>query len=349
MPADCFFLDVAQGASQIICLGDRRAIVIDGGPSAEIPLVLLSRYVDTIEALIVSHNDADHQRGVGEILQQYRGSVKQLYFLEDRPLDEIGLYRLAKELLEDKSISECRRLERNKNYHTLYDDKNADLSLELLFPDFLDNLTSQDGGDSNSTSAVLALHCGTSRITFSGDATIAAWQTIHSRVGGPVRSDVFVVPHHGGVVWPTQQRGESALQYEKRVRGNLQWLFAIAFPSDFAVVSVGSSNQYDHPREWVIEELRRSDATVLCTQITLRCANDLERVRELGVRAIRQPSRSTKDHDQQNGRSRNVACAGTVTATIHPNQVIIERISEHQSGVDNLAKSTFGHPLCRRY
>jgi beta-lactamase superfamily II metal-dependent hydrolase len=218
MPADCFFLDVGQGTSQVICLGGKRAIVIDGGPSAEIPLILLCRYVDTIEALFVSHNDADHHRGVIQILQQYRGAIKQFYFLEDRPLDEIGLYRLAKELMEDKSIGECLRLERNENYHVLYKDEQADLYLELLFPTVMDNLGARTAGDSNSTSAVLALHCGKRRIVFSGDATIEAWQTINNRVGGPSPSDIFVVPHHGGIVWPERQRrspsGGSRLAFE---------------------------------------------------------------------------------------------------------------------------------------
>ena len=345
MPIECFFLDVGQGTSQVILLGDRRAIVIDGGPSAEIPLPFLDRYVDTIEALIVSHNDADHQRGAAQILLEYRDAIKHLHFLEDRPLDGIGIYRLAKEMLLHKSII---RLERNENYHLLYEDKTADLYLELLFPTYVDNLEARSAGDSNSTSAVLALHCGTRRIVFSADATITAWKSINHRLGGPSPSDIFVVPHHGGIVWSRQQGGESAPQYENRVRQDLRWLYTSAFPADFAVVSVGTSNPYDHPRQWVVEELRRANSTVLCTQITSQCAADLEQVRVLGAREVCQPCRSTKVRDQKDGVSRNVACAGTVLATLGPNEVVIRGVKDHQDWVDDLARTSFGQPLCRR-
>jgi hypothetical protein len=42
-----------------------------------------------------------------------------------------------------------------------------------------------------------------------------------------------------------------------------------------------------------------------------------------------------------------VACAGTVISEIGPDEVIVRQFAEHQYGVDALATSTSGHPLCR--
>lgn len=48
--AECWFLDVGQGTSNVILLGERRGIVIDCGRSARVPLHLLRRYVRRLAA-----------------------------------------------------------------------------------------------------------------------------------------------------------------------------------------------------------------------------------------------------------------------------------------------------------
>jgi hypothetical protein len=351
MPAECFFLDVAQGTSQIIYLGQGRAIVIDGGPSAGVPLTFLDENVETIVALIVSHNDADHHLGACGILTQYQGRIDKLYFLEDRRFDQIGLLHLARQMLRKGSLGELVRLERNENYHYLYRDEAAGLFLELLFPTFEDNLAARQRGGRNEASAVLALHCGSRRVVFSGDATLEAWRRIHDRLGGPLRADILTIPHHGGVIWPRPRPTEEPAQYESRVRDNLRWLYREACHCNHVVISVGSSNPFSHPHEWVVEELSRAKALVLCTQMTCQCADNLEEVRLVGIRPLRTLSRSTQKREvtRRTGRSRNVACAGTVVAEVGADSVLIAHLAEHQAGVDRLRSLPGGHPLCRRH
>ncbi|MFO0953732.1 MAG: MBL fold metallo-hydrolase [Isosphaeraceae bacterium] len=95
--AQCYFLDVGQGTSQVILLGDGRAVVIDGGPDADarVPLRLLTRHVRSLAALVVSHNDADHARGALPILNHFRFSLDRLCFLFDRPGEDVGLFAHA--------------------------------------------------------------------------------------------------------------------------------------------------------------------------------------------------------------------------------------------------------------
>ena len=115
--AVCYFLDVGEGTSNIVYLGDGlNAVVIDGGRSSRVPLQFLNRYVKTIEMLIVSHNDKDHQAGAFEILLNFQGRVKDLYFLQDRPFDRVGLFELAERILAERAIR-IRRLQERRTLH----------------------------------------------------------------------------------------------------------------------------------------------------------------------------------------------------------------------------------------
>ena len=346
--AECHFLDVGQGTSNVILLGGRRAIVIDCGVSGRIPLLLLRRYVDQIVALVVSHNDKDHHGGASAIIAAYPNAIDRVYFLQDRPVERIALYAIVKRALQERHLSaDPIRLERDDMRRVLFAEPASDLSLELLFPTFSDNLDAQYGGQPNETSAVLVLCCGKRRIVFPGDSSIGDWQRIHSRLGGPISADVLGVPHHGGNVTDRRRRGESYVEYEARIQKDLTWLYSAGVRCKFAVVSVGTNNQYGHPNAKAISVLRSSGAHVLCTQITPQCHDDLEQLRP-GVKRAEYPSQSRSGRDlTTGGKSRNVGCAGTVISEIGPDEVIVRQFADHQHGVNALATSTSGHPLCR--
>ncbi len=346
--AECYFLDVGQGTSNVILLGMRRAIVIDCGRSARVPLQLLRRYVDRIIALIVSHNDADHQGGASQVLAAYPRAIDQLYFLQDRPIEHLRLYALARqEYAAGNLVAPPRRLERQDHPLVIYEDAARDLSLELLFPTFLDNLGAQQSADPNATSAVLVLFCPSPRIIFPGDTTLEDWRRIRSRLGAPIPADLVAVPHHGGRVSPRQAASESSVDYQARVAREQRWLYSEAMRCSHAVLSVGTSNTYDHPRPETISALRQAGSVVMCTQLTPQCHSDPERLRP-GVIPPAVPSQSRRPIDTtQSGRSRNLACAGTVITEIDPTGVVIHRLPLHQAAVDHLVTAPGGHPLCR--
>lgn len=331
----------------MILLGQRRAIVIDCGRSAFVPLKLLRRYVDQIVALIVSHNDSDHHGGAADILAAYSGAVDQLYFLQDRPIEQLKLYATAKnELDAGNLLNPPIRLERQDGPRIIYQDRDAALSLQLLFPTFLDNLDAQVAGSANASSAVLLLSCGSRRVIYPGDAGIGEWRRINARIGETIPSDVIAVPHHGGNL-SKQGKRETDQQFATRMRDELDWLYRQAVRCDHALVSVGTINNYGHPKEAAIHALRAANVVVMCTQITRRCHDNLEALRPGVVRPIL-PARSRPGEDlSPSGRSRNVACASTVLVEIGPDRVAIQRLKEHQDAVDGLCLSPNGHPLCR--
>jgi beta-lactamase superfamily II metal-dependent hydrolase len=356
--ARCYFLDVGQGSSQVIALGRGRAIVIDGGPSAYVPIRLLNRYAnEAIVALIVTHNDSDHHHGALQILNQYRGKIGTLYLLQDRPIDHIGLLRVADELWDQGKLDVCRlelRPKRSRDGQTTSDDdigrilfRERDLELELLYPTFIDNARAQQQGDPNATSAVLALHAGKRRILFPGDATIAAWRSIRKRLGAPIPCDVLAVPHHGGLIGSEKRSDPDSLP------DDLRWLYSEAVRCRLAIISAGTGNPYDHPREDVIRAIGESSTPrppVLCTEITNRCC-DLARLVTArdGILPLPDSAFSRSGWSRAQGDRRHVACGGTIVAHVGSDEIIVERLAEHQAGIDEIQATGLGKPLCRRW
>ncbi|OAI43512.1 hypothetical protein AYO38_02595 [bacterium SCGC AG-212-C10] len=71
------FLDVGQGDSELISVGNER-LLIDGGPSATVILDRLAALgVTDIDAIVATHEDADHVRGLTSVLNQFQ--VERIY------------------------------------------------------------------------------------------------------------------------------------------------------------------------------------------------------------------------------------------------------------------------------
>lgn len=346
---ECFFLDVGQGICNIILLGERRAIVIDGGPSgistqarsSFVPLQLLTDYVDRIVALVVSHNDSDHHAGALRILEAYKGRIDGVWFLRDRPSQEIGLFAALQQHVRDDALSwhQIHRLEFDGLTSCIYSDSDRNMSLDILAPTMLDNLDAEASGSQNATSGIALLSFGARKLLFPGDATVEEWRSLFARLQAPVECEVVSVPHHGGSISRTSKAGGAV--------GDFTWLYEVAVTCRYAVVSVGTSNQHGHPDEEHIHAIRRSGATVLCTQLTSKCCDDPEQCRP-GVIRPTPPSSSRPNEDlTSGGNSRNVACFGTVIVEVGEHGVSVRRIDEHQRAVDNLSGLSTGHPVCR--
>ena len=332
---EVYFLDVGQGTCQIILLGNRRAIVVDCGVKVdELALRFLKRYgVETLEALIVSHSHEDHVGGAISILDEYQDRIEKLCFVQDDMFLKSRFWERVKEFILQGVLSQDQlfRLECNSQPQEIWSDGNA--SLATYSPTTGINLLAQSAGVQNATSAVLFFDVGNNRIVFAADSEIQQWRDIHARAG-TISCNVLAVPHHAGKLHQSSS--------------DLQWLFGQAIQPQVAVVSVGTSNNHNHPREDVIRALRACGASVLCTQITQQCCSNLEALRPAVLSPLTILGRSSATADlTKSGNSRNVACAGTVVATIDAQHVEIDRIAQHQAAVDRLASNAHGSPLCR--
>lgn len=101
--------------------------------------------------------------------------------------------------------------------------------------------------DANNTSIVLMITYGETRFLFTGDAEREAEQEILNR-GVDLSATVLKVGHHGS---------DTSTSYV--------WLNAIM--PQYAVISVGEGNSYDHPTDAVLSRFRDADVTVYRTDL----------------------------------------------------------------------------------
>lgn len=358
--AECYFLDVGQGASAAIDLGDGSAIVIDCGHSSRVLRELLHTrlQINRIAVLVLTHNHRDHIGGTPAVVREYRKLIDRICFQQDRDAANMESSEVIDFLAQERSqgnIPDPILLVLNDASRILYPlNENAKangVSLEILFPNVFQNLQGQASGNRNQTSGVLLLRCGNRRILFSGDAELNAWKAINEERTQPIECDVLAVPHHGGQIVRHTRSDENYTALHEAIRPDLDWLYRECIRCRYAIVSVGTSNPYPdrHPIPPHVQAICAAGGHVLCTQITQRCHDDLESLRPGVLSPLKYPghSQQTKALTSKN-ESRDVACAGTVLVQIGPDVVNVERSSEFRSAVVAKLPPPAGHPLCRQ-
>ncbi len=330
----CYFLDVGQGASHVISLGGGRALVIDTGRSSKVTLQKLDAIGATrIPVLALTHNDSDHAGGAGPIIAAYKSKIGKIYALVDREKDARVWEVINQEIYDGNLQSDVlHRLEADTRSRILYRDRSGAIQLSVVYPNMYENESRiRKGQNPNGTSAVLVLQAHDRRIVFGGDATLDAWKELHERLKAPLCSDVLSVPHHGSAAETSED--------------DLRRLYSEIIPTKNAVISVGSNNSHNHPDPDTIDALRKSGATVLCTQITTQCYDHIRTLPE-GTGFFRRSGTG-------------ITCAGTVVAEITETGIVVGTLDErdltsicktrlHQAAIDKLERCSTKRPLCRR-
>ncbi len=335
---ECWFLDVGQGSSSVIYLGDGEAIVIDCGPGrSKQTLRFLERYVDSIKALIFSHNDSDHINGAVGVLANFFDITERVYFLADGKHEKV--VGLLKTYDPERKLSTLRLEHAIDGRGVIYN--KGGIKLEVIYPGFTSTLKAEKAGSrrTNQTSAILKLTCGKKCVVFSGDATIEAWEHLSEKYlkEQPFRCDIMTIPHHGGKITP--QKNE--LDVQKK-------LYSEIIKPEYGIISVGSNNLYNHPCPGTISVLIESGVEVLCTQMTSQCCSDLEKIREAS-RIITQPSLSSREKKTTiSGKSKDIACLGTITAEVSPEEIKINQLKTHQQNKKAFSNITTFNSLCAR-
>jgi len=335
---ECWFFDVGQGTSSVIYLGEGQAIVIDCGPGrSKQALQFLHKHVSNIKALIFSHNDSDHINGATGILGNFVDIVEKIYFLADGKHEKVlGLLNTYD---PEKKIP-CERLEKSSSGRSVILNE-GNIKLEIIYPGFLSNLEAEHSGSrrANQTSAIIKLTCGEKCIIFSGDATIEAWERLAKEYlkEQPFECDVMTIPHHGGKI--TSGHNESKAQKK---------LYTKIIRPKYGIISVGTSNDDGHPCPETISAMIESGIEVLCTQMTPQCCNNLEEIRGVN-RIIAQPSLSSREKAKtQSGRSKNVACLGTISVEVNPKEININQLKTHRQNMELFRQIPTFKPLCSK-
>lgn len=227
-----YFFDVGQGDSVLIVTPQGRQVLVDGGPSSEGAVEALGGelafWYKSLDLVVLTHLDADHSRGLMEVLERYR--VKGVLVGSDgvdaplRPQWEAALKRSG---LEPVTVETGYRID-------LEPGSSPGVVLEVLNPQR--EQARPPRSDLNDNAVVLRLVYGETSFLLASDVEAKA-EAAMSRDGTTLDSDVLKVAHHGSKTSTTDD-------------------FLERVDSEIVVISVGSRNSYGHPDPGVLARLR---------------------------------------------------------------------------------------------
>lgn len=343
--ASVYFVDVAQGTSQVILFPDSSIVIIDCGQSANALLSLLESIAfDRIRAIVLSHWHKDHIQGAPAIIRAYEGQIDRIYFAQDRAAEGVLRNEVFQKINEksdnrkafgiDKLLFDGVRLGRLWPVQKPVGDE---VSIAVIYPDAVEEMQAQDQNDPNQGSGMLILKGGISKILFPGDAGKKAFEAVASRLGDGqrLRFDLVAAPHHSGKLC---KGNDSYAGFDNC----FEWLYSTVLQTDRLIVSAGTDNSYTHPREDHLRAAVRHGATVMCTQITDQCHPAPDTLGISVLNNCHENSSCCLTGLQRKG----TGCAGTIQVDVHADRIVIVRLDEHQQAIDSKLDAEVA--LCRK-
>jgi competence protein ComEC len=213
-------LDVGHGDSSVIQTPSGRTILVDAGSeeAGRYRVVPYLRWagVQALDAVVITHWDADHAGGAIPVLERLR--VRRL--LTNGARDDTMTFRRIEALARRSAVS----------WDVLSDgvviDGGEGVSIECLHPP--PGLVPEAAPDSNDHSVVLRLRKGTVSLLLTGDIEEAGLPWLLQRPG-TLASTVLKVPHHGSAL------GEAGARFFRAVHPAV------------ALISVGRLHRLPHP------------------------------------------------------------------------------------------------------
>jgi beta-lactamase superfamily II metal-dependent hydrolase len=293
-------LDVGHGNAAVLSEAN-RAIVVDAGPGTGLLEYLTEQGIDTVEAVLISHADSDHLKGLVGLLGHDGIKIGCVYVNSDAEKESRQWKALVFDLDErarDGEIDFKVGLQEGMTFEL-----SAGAFIEVLAPRAALAAIGPGGTDdagvrirTNTISAVAraSLPSGAT-VLLAGDVDELGLAHLLKHTT-KMTSDVLVFPHHGGKVDPTADADRNEAFAASLVS---------AVQPKAIVFSIGR-HTHENPRPEIVRASLNaaSDARVMCTQLSKNCAA-----------AVDLP---TFDHlvpvfaaGRHNARS----CAGTVTVT----------------------------------
>lgn len=244
-----YFFDVGQGDAIYLRTPDNQDIVIDGGPDNAV-LSQLGTYMPfydrKIELMILTHPHEDHINGLIEMLDKYK---------VDKVLAPLVSYDSA-------SVVEWERKLTSNNIAVSSGLQGQKIGLgtsriEILSPS--EELLQDD--NVNNASIVLKYIYGNTKLVLTGDAEEEAEAYMIKSEGVNLQADFLKVGHHGS---KTSSTGS----------------FLDLVKPEYAVISVGAGNKFNHPSSNTIEKLKEREIEYFRTDYngTIFCISDAQRL-----------------------------------------------------------------------
>lgn len=230
------YIDVGQ-ADAILIENDKKYMLIDAGNNEDGDLLVnyfKDKNITDFEYVVATHPHEDHIGGMDNIIKNF--NIKN-YYMPD-------CYTTTKTFEELLDALE----ENNLSFET------PDIDSEFLLGDALFKVlyTGTDKRDLNNTSIVLRMTYKDVSFMFTGDATNTTEKKILAK---DLQSDVLKVGHHGS-------------QYSTSDE------FLDKVNPKYAIISVGTGNVYDHPKDITLNKLKGIEVHRTDKEGTIRVISD---------------------------------------------------------------------------
>ncbi len=297
--ADLTVLDIGHGNSAVL-IDERGTVIIDAGVGDTLLEFLEYRGIVEIDAVLISHADADHVAGVLTLVTQPHVAVRTV-FLNSEALRQTALWTDFRVALQDARTRHATRVHVELTTESTAQLDRGGLLLEVLAPTPEIAASGAGGHDlsgrlltANTMSAVIRIIAnGTPEVLLPGDLDGIGLENLLAEHPEP-RARVLVFPHHGG------RPGSRVDPFEFAVR------LCRAVQPEVVMFSIGRG-KHGTPLPEIVRGVYAGapDAHIACTQLSERCAGRLPSLppSHLGARPAR-------------GRARNACCAGTMEVTL---------------------------------
>ncbi len=232
-PLRVTYLDVNQGDGALIECPNKKTILIDGGgyPSYQgdrkiskdvlLP-ALYSKRISSLDLVIISHPHDDHMKGIEELI----GEI---------PIKAIGVFGMDYKYMSDFIADiEKRDIVVLKLAEGDLINVEGNITIEVLSPQG-NAIIVDEQKDINNLSLVVRLDYKSRSFLFTGDIEEDRENTLIEK-GKNVKADVLKVPHHGS-------NTSSSKMFIDRVKPSV------------SIISVGESNNFNHPNPDVVSLL----------------------------------------------------------------------------------------------
>jgi len=225
------FIDVGQGDSILLDLGDIE-VLIDGGEKSPGVVSYIDNYIDgTLEVMLATHPHADHIGGLIAVLGTF--TVDEIWLNGDTRDSQTYSQFMSAVNSEGAIVHEARRGDTIQT---------GNLTFNVLHPVNL-------SGDTNNNSIVLSLSYGQVDFLFTGDAEEEAEAAMFLAADIPVPDvEILKVGHHGS-------RTSSSIQF-----------LQLAKP-EYAIYMAGQGNNNGYPHQETIINLCKVGAEIYGTDI----------------------------------------------------------------------------------
>lgn len=244
---DLVFFDVGQGDAALLATPRGRHILVDTGPympggtspvSHSVLPYLQRRGIEHLDAVIVTHPDADHLGGLPSILREV--SVGRV--VHSGQSVDTDLYEQTRVLLKEREVS-SEPVERGDTLRV-----DSTLRVQILNPPRDDERRGIES--ENDRSVVLFAAYGETHILLPGDVEADAERDLARSYQNQLDSDIVKVPHHGS-------KTSSTTAFVEKTAGTSTDLWS--------VISAGRSNSFGMPHEEVVSRWRAHGARVVRT------------------------------------------------------------------------------------